>query len=143
MNEYRPAPELVRAHEQLTQALAMEARRAQTATNLRGTDVLQHLLPIIEGVLGFATGVQADLASYSEQLVGESEAEQIVGLDEETFADLDDQLKQALVLLSSLDGAQGAMKIIADVRSALSELVFDEDEEVEDEGDDEALEVEE
>lgn len=147
-SEYRPAPELVRAHEQLTRALADEARKAQTTTNLRGTEVMARLLPILDGILGFTAGVQADVVAYAEHISGESQAEVLFGLDADTFEDLDAQFTVVQRLLTGVlelggDGKgqiREAMDSIEAVRAALSELVLDEDEE--EEGDDEPLVVE-
>lgn len=156
--EYRPAPELVRAHEQITQALAGEMRRAQTAQNLQGKDVQQRLLPIIEAVVGFAAGIQADVTAYAAQVGGGVEEGVIMfGLDADTYEDLDELCKKALhemteVLDVDVNGAKprirAAMEHISTLRDALGELVVDEDEiegeeALEESGDDDELEIEE
>lgn len=151
--EYRPAPELVRAHEQITQALAAEARRAQTSTNLRGTEVMARLLPIIEAVMGFTAGVQGDVANYAAQISGDEPGEAFFGIDPATFEDLDELCKKALhelteVLEVDTNGAKpkvrAAMEFISELREAISELVLEVDEEgMEEEGDDELLDIEE
>lgn len=156
MPEYRPAPELVRAHEQITIALREAARAASTSNNLRGTEVLQRVLPILEMSVGLTAGVQGDLAAYVEQIAGESEAEVVVGLDAETFSDLDAPLRSALHAMTEalekkddIDALSAdvrkAMDLVSSVRKALDELVLGEDEFTdfgdEDEGSDEPLEV--
>lgn len=154
--EYRPAPELVRAHERITQALAAEMRRAQTSTNLRGADVMARLLPLIESVVGLTAMVQGDLAAYTAQVVGDDEGGDVIfGIDPDTFEDLDKLCKQALhemteVLDIDINGAKpkvrAAMEHISELREALSELVLEVDEdgsEPLEEGSDEMLDIEE
>lgn len=157
--EYRAAPELVRMHEQFRVEMEKQKRVATTSKNLRGTDVMKCLLPLIEATMGFTAGVQGDLAGYIEQLSALDEDAMLGGIDLDTANDIDSHLKELLALVTKMgsaanngakEDAEHAVKLIAELREVVQELVVSEVEEGEEpleesefDGEDAPLEIEE
>jgi hypothetical protein len=104
-NEYRPAPELVRLHEQLAALLRNAAQHTQAGNRLQTEQVVgEWMLPMFEGLLALFALVQGDLAMYAQSLAGNLRHEVLAGLPSDLVEELTEELSQVDEVLAGIEG---------------------------------------